>query len=78
MSLAITSKGRPADLLVLDAPLGSVGADWSAALRAGDVPAVCAAVTNGIVRFTRSRNTPAPRRPVTYSSAAPSLSATAH
>lgn len=70
--------GRPADLLVLDAPLGSVGEDWSAALRAGDVPGVCAAVTDGIVRFTRSRNTPAPRRPVTYSGAAPSVSASAH
>lgn len=57
--------GRPADLLVVDAPLGSVGEDWSGALQAGDVPGVAAAVTAGVVRYTRSRNTPAPRRPAT-------------
>lgn len=56
--------GRPADLLVLDAPLGSVGEDWAEALEAGDVPGVCAAVTSGVLRYSRSRNTPAPRRPV--------------
>ncbi|MFC8667640.1 amidohydrolase family protein [Streptomyces sp. NPDC057199] len=56
--------GRPADLLVLDAPLGSVGEDWVGALEVGDVPGVCAAITDGVVRYTRSRNTPAPRRPV--------------
>jgi len=56
--------GRPADLLVLDAPLGSAGDDWAGALGVGDVPALCAAVTAGEVRFTKSRNTPAPKRPV--------------
>lgn len=56
--------GRPADLLVLDAPLGSAGDTWAEALEAGDVPGVCAAVTDGAVRFTKSRNTPAARRSV--------------
>jgi enamidase len=56
--------GRPADLLLVDAPLGSAGDSWDAALEAGDMPAVCAAITAGEVRFTRSRNTPAPKRPV--------------
>lgn len=55
--------GRPADLLLLDAPLGSAGEDWAGALEAGDVPALCAALTAGEVRYTRSRNTPAPKRP---------------
>lgn len=59
--------GRPADLLVVDAPLGSAGEDWAGALQAGDMPAVCLAMTAGEVRFTRSRNTPAPKRPVTSS-----------
>ncbi|HEY4276989.1 MAG TPA: amidohydrolase family protein [Conexibacter sp.] len=57
--------GRPADLLVLDAPLGSIGEDWAGALGVGDVPALCAALTAGELRFTKSRNTPAPKRPVT-------------
>ncbi|ADB52362.1 amidohydrolase family protein [Conexibacter woesei] len=56
--------GRPADLLVLDAPLGSAGDDWAGALQVGDMPALCAALTAGEVRYTRSRNTPAPKRPV--------------
>ena len=56
--------GRPADLLVVDAPLGSAGDDWAGALEVGDVPAICAALTAGEVRYTKSRNTPAPKRPV--------------
>ena len=62
--------GRPADLLVVDAPLGSAGDTWAAALQAGDMPSLCMAVTDGQVRFTRSRNTPAPKRPVTEMSKA--------
>lgn len=54
--------GRPADLLVLDAPLGSMGDHWAAALQVGDVPGILAAVTDGQLRYVRSRNTPAPRR----------------
>ncbi|MDF3311065.1 amidohydrolase family protein [Rhodococcus sp. T2V] len=66
--------GRPADLLILDAPLGSLGETWAEALEVGDVPGVCAAITDGVVRFTKSRNTPAARRTVGVigSSAAPS------
>ncbi|MEN2740604.1 amidohydrolase family protein [Microbacterium sp. X-17] len=56
--------GKPADLLVVDAPLGSVGDDWSQALEAGDVPGISAAVTSGVLRYTKSRNTPAARRQV--------------
>src|SRR5699024_406202 len=56
--------GLPADLLLLDAPLGSVGGTWAEALEHGDIPGVCAAITDGVVRFTKSRNTPAARRSV--------------
>ena len=65
LDAGILEVGRPADLLVVDAPLGSMGDDWAGALEAGDVPAIGAAVTSGQVRFTRSRNTPAPKRPIT-------------
>jgi enamidase len=56
--------GAPADLVVLDAPVGSVAADWRGALRAGDIPSVAAVLTTGVVRLSRSRNTPPPQRPV--------------
>ena len=56
--------GRPANLLVMDAPVGSRAADALGALEVGDLPAIGAALTLGEVRFTRSRNTPAPVRAI--------------
>lgn len=56
--------GRPADLLLLDAPLGSIASTWAGALGRGDVPGVCAAITGGVIRYTKSRNTPAAQRSV--------------
>ena len=56
--------GRPADLLVIDAPVGSAAGDALGALDVGDLPAVAVAITQGVVRFARSRNTPAPVRAV--------------
>ncbi|MGW7824090.1 amidohydrolase family protein [Streptomyces puniciscabiei] len=56
--------GRPADLVVVDAPLGSCADDWRTALRLGDLPATAAVVTQGLVRFIRSRNTPGPQRAI--------------
>jgi len=54
--------GAAADLVVLDAPLGSQADDAFGALELGDIPAVAAVVTQGELRFTRSRNTPPPHR----------------
>jgi enamidase len=65
LDAGLLEPGRPADMLVVDAPLGSVGDTWAEALEAGDMPAIAAAVTAGQVRYTRSRNTPAPKRGVT-------------
>jgi len=70
--------GRPADLLILDAPLGSAGETWAEALQAGDVPGVCVAVTDGVVRFTKSRNTPAARRGVSVTGVIPATLAGGH
>jgi enamidase len=70
LEAGVLEVGRPADLLVVDAPLGSMGDTWAQALEAGDMPAVCAAITDGRLRYTRSRNTPAPKRPVTELSSA--------
>jgi enamidase len=57
--------GAPADLVVIDAPIGSSAADAYGALRIGDLPAVACVITDGIVRVTRSRNTPPPSKGVT-------------
>lgn len=56
--------GAPADLLVIDTPIGSAAPDAFAALEIGDLPAVAVAITAGELRLTRSRNTPPPNRPV--------------
>lgn len=61
--------GAAGDLVVLDAPLGSTASTAIAALEQGDIPAVSAVITEGVLRFTRSRNTPGPIRPVTLASA---------
>lgn len=67
--------GRPADLLVVDAPLGSVGTDWAEALEAGDVPGISAGIIGGVLRYTKSRNTPAAHRQVSVTRAGAALAA---
>ena len=57
--------GREADLLVVDAPMGSQADDALGAFAIGDTPAVAIAMIDGDVRFTRSRNTPPPTRTIT-------------
>lgn len=56
--------GSAADLLVLDAPLGCTADDAFGALELGDLPAVACVITEGVVRVSKSRNTPPPVRPV--------------
>jgi len=57
--------GAPADLLVLDAPIGSSAPDAFTALAIGDIPAVACVVAGGELRVSLSRNTPPPNRGVT-------------
>lgn len=64
LDAGVLAVGAPADLLVIDTPIGSVAESWREALRIGDLPAVGVAITEGVVRFTRSRNTPPPAKPV--------------
>lgn len=56
--------GAPADIVVLDAPLGCTTDSAFSAMSQGDLPAVAVVITAGEVRFTKSRNTPGPVRPV--------------
>jgi enamidase len=60
----VIAPGNAGDLIITDAPLGSQAKDALGALAIGDTPAVCAAVIDGEVRFSKSRNTPPPIRPV--------------
>jgi enamidase len=59
--------GAVADLLVLDAPVGSAARDALGALAAGDLPGVSAVVTAGALRVLGSRNTPRATRAATAS-----------
>jgi enamidase len=49
--------GREADLVILDAPVGSVARTALDALRAGDLPGISMVVIDGTPRIGRSRNT---------------------
>ncbi len=53
---------READLVIMDAPMGSVGADALAAIAAGDVPGVGMVLVDGRIVVNKSRNTPPPNR----------------
>lgn len=54
--------GAPADLVVLDAPLGGVSTNALDALTCGDVPGVALVAIDGEVKVNRSRVSPPPRR----------------
>ncbi len=66
LDTGVLAPGREADLLIMDAPLGSQADDALGALAIGDTPAVVAAIIDGIPRFTKSRNTPPAMRPVSF------------
>lgn len=61
--------GRAADLIVMDAPWGSLAPDAIGALARGDIPGISAVVAGGQVRTLRSRNTPAAARMATVTPA---------
>jgi enamidase len=56
------AEGLEADLVIMDAPMGSVGTDALAAIAAGDIPAVSMVLVDGEIVVSKSRNTPPPVR----------------
>lgn len=57
------SVGKEADMVIMDAPLGSVGSDALEAIEAGDIPGISMVMIDGIIRINVSRNTaPATRK----------------
>lgn len=68
----IIAEGRAADLVICDAPIGSVAADALGALAAGDIPGISMVLVDGAILVGRSRNTaPAGRAATVVKGTAP-------
>ncbi len=65
LNTSMIQVGREADLVVIDAPLGSVGQDALAAMEAGDIPGIAAVMVDGEIKVKVSRNTPPATRAIT-------------
>ena len=64
LDAGVLEPGRPADLMLLDAPLGSHERDALHAISRGDIPAIASLFTGGELRFMTSRNTPPATRSI--------------
>jgi enamidase len=62
----VIEEGRPADLVVMDAPLGSTGKDALEAIKVGDIPGITMVMIDGEIQVRKSRNTPQPHRECVY------------
>lgn len=62
LNRGLIKEGYEADLVVMDTPMGSVGADALEAIEAGDIPGIAAVLVDGEVQAWVSRNTPPPVR----------------
>jgi enamidase len=72
LNRGLIAEGREADLVVCDAPIGSVAPDALGALAAGDLPGVSMVLVDGRIVLGRSRNTaPATRGAEVVKGAAP-------
>jgi enamidase len=67
LEVGTIAAGAPADLMLLDAPLGSAAADALGAIARGDVPSISCLFTGGELRFETSRNSPPPSRRIEVS-----------
>lgn len=78
LDAGVLAPGRPADLVVLDAPWGSLAPDATGALARGDVPGISAVLVDGQIQALTSRNTPAAARRTLVSPAVPEPAGSAH
>ncbi len=70
LETGVIAVGRPADLVVCDAPVGSSARDALGAIARGDIPGISCVVIDGQVHVGRSRNTPLAQRLAAISGAA--------
>lgn len=62
LAAGVIEAGREADLVLMDAPMGSFGRDALEALAVGDLPGVGMVIVDGEIKAGISRNTPPPKR----------------
>lgn len=58
LDVGVLAPGRAADIVLVDAPIGSTASTALDALRLGDLPGVSMVLIDGAVMIGRSRNTP--------------------
>jgi enamidase len=58
LDTGVIAAGRAADLVICDAPAGSIARDALGALVAGDLPGISMVLIDGAITIGRSRNTP--------------------
>ena len=58
LGTGVIAEGREADLVICDAPTGSIARDALGALAAGDLPGISMVLIDGTITIGRSRNTP--------------------
>lgn len=62
LNRGMIKEGLEADLVLMDAPMGSIGEDALQAIEAGDIPGVSMVIVDGVIIITTSRNTPPPKK----------------
>jgi enamidase len=67
LNRGVVEVGKEADLVVMDAPMGSVGRDALSSIEAGDIPGIAAVFIDGQMKIGVSRNTPPPNRKIVTS-----------
>jgi len=69
LNRGIIEVGKEADLVIMDAPMGSVGKDALSAIEAGDIPGIAGVLIDGQMKIGVSRNTPPPNGKIVTSKA---------
>lgn len=64
LNRGVIEVGKEADLVIMDAPMGSVGQDALSAIEAGDIPGIAGVMIDGVMKIGVSRNTPPPNRKI--------------
>lgn len=67
LNRGVIEAGKEADLVIMDAPMGSVGKDALSAIEAGDIPGIAGVMIDGQMKIGVSRNTPPPNRKIVSS-----------
>jgi enamidase len=65
LNRGVIEAGKEADLVIMDAPMGSVGKDALSAIEVGDIPGIAGVLIDGQMKIGVSRNTPPPNGKIT-------------